>query len=78
MKTAKEEAIELVGKYRSYIQQSDKYGYLLRDEENYFAKQCALIAVDRVIETLREYADEEILTPAIIHQFNIKKEIEKL
>jgi len=44
----------------------------------YTAKQCALIATDRVIEAIREYADEEIITPAIIHQLNIKKEIEKL
>jgi hypothetical protein len=44
----------------------------------YTAKQCALICCDRVIEAIKEYADEESLTPAIIHQLNIKKEIEKL
>jgi hypothetical protein len=67
--TAKEKAIELVDRFEH------KTHSLVKD---YLAKQCALILIEDRIATIKEYAYEESITPAIIHQLNIKKEIEKL
>ncbi len=46
---AKDKAKELVDKYRTYIRMADKYGYILSEDEIYLAKQCALIAVDEIL-----------------------------
>jgi hypothetical protein len=66
--TSKEKAIELVNKFK----------YCQRGFINPVAKQCVIILIEDRIETIKEYADEESITPAIIHQLNIKKEIDKL
>jgi hypothetical protein len=77
MKTAKETLFELVDKFKNVAYS------ILSDTGNgvdvyLLAKECAKITIDERIETIRQYADEDIITPAIIHQLNIKKEIEKL
>ncbi len=49
MKPAKEKAQELVDKYRTYIRAADKYEYLDPEDEVHLAKQCALVAVNEII-----------------------------
>lgn len=46
--TPKEKAIELVEKYRATIRKSDVYDYLSY-RFVYLAKQCAIIAVDEIL-----------------------------
>ena len=48
----KEKAEELLDKYRTYIRKADVYDYLFFEDENFLSKQCALIAVDEVIDAL--------------------------
>lgn len=42
------------------------------------AKQCALIAVDEIIEEIVESADNEVKSMRIIYWEKVKQEIEKL
>ena len=44
----------------------------------YQAKQCALIAVDEIIEEVVESADNEVKSMRIIYWEKVKQEIEKL
>ena len=44
----------------------------------YVAKQCALIAIDEMIEVVRNACDEELLGIQIIYLLKVKQEIEKL
>ena len=46
---AKEKAQELVDKYRTTIRKADVYGNLASEDEIYLAKECALIAVDEIL-----------------------------
>jgi len=68
--TAKEKAEELVDKFTYEISGLDKYEYYLDSNIRFVIKQCALIAVDEILETnpykARNYWQE------------VKKEIEKL
>ena len=50
MTTPSEKATQLIDKYRTIIRISDKYGYLLSDEEIHLAKQCAIVCVNEVID----------------------------
>jgi hypothetical protein len=47
--SAVEKANELVDKYRTYLRMADKYDYLDSEDEIYLATQCALVAVDEII-----------------------------
>jgi len=67
----------LVEKFKSYTQMADKYGYLLPSEEVYFAKQCALIAVDEILNVIGEYIIEPFIFDIEYYQ-EVKQEIEKL
>jgi hypothetical protein len=42
------------------------------------AKQCALIAVDEMLEEIKDSADKEIVVLRIIYWEKVKQEIEKL
>jgi hypothetical protein len=77
MKTEKELLFELVDKFEN-IAYSILSDISVGIDVYVLAKECAKIAIDERIETIRQYADEEVITAAIIHQMNIKKEIEKL
>lgn len=44
----------------------------------YVAKNCAIIAVDEMIEVVRNACDEELLGIQIIYLLKVKQEIEKL
>jgi hypothetical protein len=72
--TAKEKAIELVGKMKLA---TDEFGYININKERH--KQCALIAVDEILEVLGEegvylYADSKFE----IYYKEVKQEIKKL
>jgi pentose-5-phosphate-3-epimerase len=69
MKTAKEKAKELVEKYAYHLWIDG-----ICDYEQ--AKQCALIAVDEILDASLYYFDE--LSPYVIYWQEVKKEIEKL
>ena len=77
--TPKEKAMELVDKYRTYIRKADSYNYLLSDDEIYLAKQCALIAVDEILNTLNGmkliFSDRELV---LRFWREVKQELEKL
>jgi hypothetical protein len=64
--TPKEKAKELFDKY---FEATNNY---------YQAKQCALIAVDEIIEAVRNAYDEELLGIQILYWEKVKQEIEKL
>ena len=70
--TPKEKAKELFDKYYDYTADMEY--------PNECAKQCALIAVDEIIEVSKDIADEEVLSAIIIYWFwlKVKEEIEKL
>jgi hypothetical protein len=68
--TSKEKAVQLFNKYRTYIRKADVYDCLFFEDENFLSKQCALIAVDEILE----------VTGGHINHFyqQVKTEIEKL
>lgn len=68
--TAKEKAQELVEKF-------NKNEKLFHSIDFYQAKQCALIAVDEIIDTI-EYSSQADETSKIIYWDKVKEEIEKL
>lgn len=68
MMTPEEKAIELVNKY--FISDIDIDWYDSID--------CALIAVDEILNQVRDVAHEEIATPVTIYWLKVKQEIEKL
>ena len=70
--TSKEKAIELVDKFKLSFA-----GVISNDEDwETLAKQCALIAVDEIIETLHEHHWQNRLI--IDYWKEVKQEIEKL
>ena len=73
--TPKEKSEKLVNKYRILFMQSDTY---LGEEIlcTTFAKQCALIAVDEVLEENMERDGMRIINNQ--YWLNVKQEIEKL
>ncbi len=75
MKTAVEQARELVDKYNLSFA-----GVISNDEDwEFLAKQCALIAVDMVIECCRQYDElNETFVTQINHWQEVKQELEKL
>jgi hypothetical protein len=76
METPKQKAKELVDKYLEIIWQADKFSYLLDSEGLHFAKQCALIAVDELIEDNK--ANEELVNGGLNKHYwqQVKTEIE--
>jgi len=71
--TPKEKAIELVDRYYSLF--SLEFENTIDITE---AQKCALIAVDEMLEEIKDSADKEIVVPRIIYWEKIKQEIEKL
>jgi hypothetical protein len=63
-----------------------KFSYAIRDEETsegYFSnalhsKNCALIAVDEIIDEVKKILDDEIYSSVLIYWLKVKQEIEKL
>lgn len=49
--TPKEKAIELIDKHRTIIRKADVYNNLETIDEIDLAKQCALIAIDEIINS---------------------------
>ena len=84
--TPKEKAEELFEKYYRLFNNFPNYQYVLenlntiQDEKLYTAKQCALIAIDEMIEMLKELERVGFLKPnsAISIIEEIKQEIENL
>jgi|688.fasta_scaffold665257_2 hypothetical protein len=73
--TAKEKAKELVNKYNL------SFAGVISNEEDweFLAKQCALIAVDMVIECCRQYDElNETFVTQINHWQEVKQELDKL
>jgi len=76
--TPKEKAVELVNKYRTYIRIADKYDYNVSEDEIHISKQCALIAVNEIIDIAYwEYMESGSYEEKNYWQ-EVKKEIEKL
>ena len=71
----KEKAQELFNKYYDIEWLYEGYNIFMPKEK---AKECALIAVDEIINQIAEVAYAEIATPAIIYWKKVKQEIEKL
>ncbi len=74
MITAKEEANNLCMTF--LMQPHTEQLYYGIDKE--LAKQCAWIAVDRIIEEVAESADDEVKFMRIIYWETVKREINKL
>ena len=68
--TPKEKALELFDKFNN--PDTTHYPYV------HNAQQCALIAVDEIIEVVRELAHEEIIGIHMIYWSKVKNEIEQL
>ena len=66
----KEKALELVAKYQRILP--------LNLITMLDAKNCALVAVNEVKETLKEVCDEEILDILMIYWSKVQQEIENL
>ena len=64
--TPKDKAIELYNTYIKYVTELNEYEY---------AKECALIAVDEIIDVLN---GEDFSRNAILFWSSVKQEIEKL
>ena len=83
--TQKEKALELFDKYYRLFNNFPNYQYVIenlntiQDEKLYTAKQCALIAVDEIINTgpLKMVDWGEIISDKPYWQ-EVKREIEKL
>ena len=72
--TPKEKAKELFGKFAMYLRAN-----LMYDEEaNEDAKQCALIAVDEIMEQLLKNLSNDISGIHAIYWEKVKQEIEAL
>jgi hypothetical protein len=69
---SKEKAIELVEKFRTHTYNGEDNQY----SEN--AKRCALIAVDEIIEEVRDYCDTNFHQERFNFWQEVKSEIEKL
>jgi hypothetical protein len=69
--TPQEKAKELFLKYAMYI----GAGYMFDEDANEDAKQCALIAVDEILNVIVGIYDYESLNP---YWEEVKQEIEKL
>jgi hypothetical protein len=48
------------------------------DIDKNLAKQCALIAVDEIIDEVKTILDDEIYSSVLIYWLKVKQEIEKL
>ena len=70
----KEKAEELYFKFYSKIPSIQDEGQM-QDEAS---KQCALVAVDEMLEEIKDSADKEIVVLRIIYWEKVKQEIEKL
>jgi hypothetical protein len=69
--TPKEKAQELFDKYYQLV------SYPTPNWRN-VTKQCALIAIDEMLEEIKDSADKEIVVLRIIYWEKVKQEIEKL
>ena len=75
--TPKEKAKELVEKFMPFISGADRYNTTLGIYDTEISKQCALIAVDEMIEFAYNYTDyNEKSTKEYLEK--VKQEIEKL
>jgi len=74
--TPKQKAEKLWWDYYSAIEHtlSEEYS----PHESAIAKQCALIAVDEILEVARDAYHEEVLAIHMIYWDKVKQEIEKL
>lgn len=72
--TPKEKAKELIHIYQSIL--IDEIGG--KSAREFIVKQCALIAVDEILNQVRDVVHEEIATPVTIYWLKVKQEIEKL
>ena len=68
--TPKDKALELYNKYEQLGRDFTR-GVSMKE----FAKQCALIAVDEILEVLKNIAD---ITTSWLYYEEVKQEIEKL
>ena len=73
--TPKERAKDLVGKFISHTLIFDEGAGWLEDKDE--AKQCALIAVDEILNTI-EYSSQADELSKVSYWEEVKQEIEKL
>lgn len=71
--TPKEEAKELVDRFRKH--QSDDYP---NSDEDYHAKQCALICIHKMIETILPYGGILYVKKEVEELEQVRQEINKL
>ena len=79
--TSKEQALELYGKFFNNAESRNKIGLYDEDLHKYNAKQCALVAVDEIIEYLQHKWDTIGFAEYLIDMnkyIEVKQEIEKL
>jgi hypothetical protein len=79
MKTPKEKAEELVEKYMPHIAGADRYNTTLGIYNKDISKQCALIAVDEILNAISfNMYDEEEYNKVNDFWEEVKSEIEKV
>ena len=77
--TAVEKAVELLDKYRTYLRIADKYEYLDPEDEVHLAKQCALTAVDEILnENSKRGGENDEIIEYEPYWLEVKHEIKKL
>jgi len=79
--TSKEQALELYGKFFNNAESRNKIGLYDEDLHKYNAKQCALVAVDEIIEYLQHKWDTIGFAEYLIDMnkyIEVKQELEKL
>lgn len=72
--TPKEKAKELLDKYWIYL----RAGLLYDDEAKDDAKQCALLAIDEVIQEICATSDKYFIIHRLAYWKEVKDEVEKL
>ena len=72
---AKQKAQELLEKYRNHAKYWDCYNDEPLEENH--TKYCALILVDEIIDTIREYECQNWNSEILIYWLAVKKYIEK-
>jgi len=75
--TPQEKAQELIEKYLPTVRGADRYNYNVESMNVFIAKECAKIAVDEILETLKTCWDEQGAYLQHNYWENVKLELEQ-
>lgn len=74
----KNKAEEFIFQYKQYADWNNEYGSAEQETNILKAKKCAIIAIDEIIEEVRDYCDFNYSNDRMIFWHEVKKEINKL